>query len=33
MAGNGMAMRCVMVAVAVALRSVSPKLVKAYLKD
>lgn len=31
MAGNGMTMRCVMVALAVALRSVNPQRVKAYM--
>ena len=31
MAGNGMAVRCLMVAIAVALRSLNPKLAQAYM--
>jgi|Cyp1metagenome_2_1107374.scaffolds.fasta_scaffold62425_3 hypothetical protein len=33
LAGNGMAIRCVMLAVAVALRSVNPHHVRGYIVD
>lgn len=31
LAGNGMAVRCLMVAIAVALRALNPKLAQAYM--
>ncbi len=33
LAGNGMAVRCVMVAIAVALRALNPKLAQIYMKN